>query len=255
MAKGKKSTKPKSKNPKGSKKIAKKFVETKLLKSIVNAPVDLTHENIYHTPYFRDGVTAYHLSYNFSITQGGTTTTDGYVKDFIQNGTGFQQRIGRSIHLLGCREKQIFELKPVGGATGTDAFPSLIEIRHIQGWVKGGLNNFMELTTEVNDIYDEINWTKYKVLKDRIYTRRALSYNTQLGTTPATASSYDAIKINNVWRPNKVLKWDKDTVTAAGSRPCEYSGWVPFQLILNPYHAKIKLVLIHNKRTLSYRDV
>lgn len=233
----------------GSKKLpkAKKVSETKLVKQILleaNLPTFSTALT-YNTPYFSD-VPALEGSFNFTITNNGTANVDHYTKDFIRNGTGMNERIGRQVTMLNARSKLILEVKHVDGAAH-DSTP--LQFRVVQGWIKSGIDDFMDLTTSVTTLYSEVNWNKYRVLKDYIISRRPLA-----PAGDGTASSYKQIVINSVWSPNRLLKWDKDT-TVSGTVPSQYIGYAPFLLIFNPQYATYHLDTKFYKRTLSFKDL
>ena len=151
---------------------------------------------------------------------------------------------------MNARSKLILEIKHVSGAT---VDPTPLQFRIVQGWVKEGIDNYMALTTEVNSLYSEVNWNKYRVLKDYIVNRRPLVANNPTLSTGLT-NSYKPITINSVWSPNRVLKWDKDT-TPAGQVPCQYMGYAPFLLIFNSEAANYHLETKFYKRTISFKDL
>ncbi len=235
----------------GSKKIpkAKKVSETKLVKQILlaaNNPT-FTTEQIYNTPYFSD-VPALEGSFNFTITQNGQALVDHYLKDFIRNGTGMNERIGRQITMLNARSKLILEIKDAD-VTNHDSTP--LQFRIIQGWCKEGIDAFMTLKGEVTTLYSEVNWNKYRVLKDYIVNRRPLQ---AIGEAGNHKNSYKPIVINSTWSPNRLLKWDKDT-TGSTDVPAQYIGYAPFLLIFNPGYAEHHLDTVFYKRTLSFKDL
>lgn len=225
---------------------AKQVSETKLVKQILLAANNPTFTTamIFNTPYFSD-VPALEGSFNFAITNNGATLTDHYLKDFIRNGTGMNERIGRQCTILNARSKLILEIKHISGDD-----PSPLQFRVIQGWIKQGIDQFMDLTTEVTTMYSEMNWNKYKVLKDYIVNRRPLS----TGPVAAASASYKPIIINSVWSPNRVLKWDKDT-TGSTAVPAQYQGYAPFLMIFNLQYATFHLETQFYKRTIAFKDL
>lgn len=227
---------------------AKKVSETKLIKKITleaNLPTFTTAQT-YSTPYWFGSNES---SFNFTITNNGHTDSDLHAKDFIKNGTGMNERIGRQITLLSAREKILLEVIPVVGQT----LPTQLEVRVVQGWVKSGIDDFMDMKDAITTLYSEVNWVKYRVLKDYIVKRRALG--TGIGdSTDSEKTSYRDITINNVWSPNRVLKWDKDTA-ASSITPAQYEGYAPFLLIFNPSHATAHLKVKFHKRTITFKDL
>lgn len=225
---------------------AKAVSETKLIKQIClldNNPL-FTTAQIHHTPYWQGNLED---SFNFTLTNNGNNSADRSAKDFINNGTGMNERIGRQVTIIQCKERLILDILPVG-----DHVSSLpLQFRIIQGWVKEGIDNYMDLTTEVTTLYSEVNWNKYKVLKDYIINRRPL--NAISGAT-SQVNSYKSIEIKNTWSPNKVIKWGGDS-TDAGQPPAQYLGYAPFLLIFNPKYATYKLNTIFFKRTITFKDL
>lgn len=280
MAKTRAQTRKAPKGKKGAKKNrnfrkagpyskAKIQSETKLNKQImeVSSLLTFTTPLISHLPFTR----TLRLSYNPVLTQNGTDATNIANKDFIPNGTGYGQRIGRQVTLMSCRENYVLAVEHNGSVLNPPVYPRNVELRIVQGWVKEGINQFAELLTETPTMYSEFNWVKYKIIKDYIVSRKADYTGLNVAGNPyiddgtgaeppeyrvnkKPVPAYNDIKIRCSWNPNRVLKWNEDS-TANPAAPAEYVGWAPFLMIYNPNDSVIQVRQKYVKNTITYKDL
>ena len=199
-------------------------------------------------------------------------------KCFLFNGSGSNRRIGRKVTMKSCRAELILQLIPnlVAGAANP-VYANNPKVRVIHGWCRNGIHDYANKgLAEINGLYDEVDWCQYKVISDRIITRRVIA---GVPTTAAAAGvgSYANINLNLSWNVAKrqicfggqraagfegtsVAGGDAPYVTAGQQgflsvSPPEYSGWAPFCYILNADPNGCQLKVEHYKRVLTWYDV
>lgn len=262
------------KKARGARVRCKALSETKIMKSIIPADANITWTTplIFHSPYTR----SLRLGYNFSITRNGNSAEDVNIKQFIPNGFGYEERIGRQVTIMGATNHLILAVEHNGTTVqpwGLPFYPRKANVRIVQGWCKEGVNGLMALKAGVPTLYSEFNWNSYKIMKDYIVTRKGTysglnqqGYPLKPGNVDDTGGNdqagvavptYDDIVIRSSWRPNKVLKFSGDSGAAGGTTGAggEYHGWAPFLMIFNAENAHIQLRMKFNKRVIAFKDL
>ena len=181
--------------------------------------------------------------------------------NFITNGDFRSQRNGRRITMLNAYLEMVFHYKSRAQTTGDPPttsykYPMNPEIRVIQGWVKGGIDSVPDMDTDISSLYSEINFSRYKIIKDFIISRRALSAldSTQV---PEAAASYAPIKLKFKWSPNRRITFDNGIVAGAVTTEVKYNGWVPFLFVKAPTEMAQDLSFHFDnlKRVLIFKDL
>lgn len=242
--------------------------ETKIKKDILNLDSPANDEHIgsfYCIPYCQNwssldtgGNSILNPDLNDSVGTGGIPQNLG---NFITNGDFRDQRNGRRITMLNAHLDMIFHFRSKGVTvpgdppTTTYKYPMNPELRVIQGWIKGGIDSMPDLDSDIPNLYAEINYSRYKVMKDFIISRRAIS---ALGAAdPASAASYAPIKLKFDWKPNRRITFDNGILAGAVSTEVKYNGWVPFIYIRVNTEVATDLVFKFDKmkRTLVFKDL
>lgn len=179
------------------------------------------------------------------------------IGSFVLNGDERDQRNGRRITMLNSSLSMVFHLRSNPPTPPADQYLYNVnpEFRVVQGWVKGGIDALDLVESDIAGLYTEIPYARYKILYDKILSRRALS--TGIPEADAVAS-YKKFNLNFKWVKNGRITFDK-SVSGAGIPPtvadnCKYSGWVPFLYFLNP-HANLNIVFDNIKRLNIYKDI
>lgn len=289
MAKYTKKFKRKSKRSKSKRiyrqlKIAKP--EMKLLKAIgpnPTAPGPLTlrlSENLHWvSPYANDDIWEYNGAYTNgpfnaqlpnSQSLSGTPIIGGGYWDFIPNGAEITQRIGREIMIHRASVRMVLDIIPgLSGADPVDPalLPSNFQIRCIHGWVKNGVNDFQSITVQNPTIYSEFDWSKFKILSDRVYNRRAINSGIPYhgGTVPAPVTvstpSYKSLDLKFNWYPKRKTIFNRPVSypaftpgTGVINLGSVYEGYAPFVLIYNESALYVNLQVKYLKRVVTFTD-
>ncbi len=254
--------KPYSKKGRGKKPLNKKIQdvldknsETKLIKDVnalsASSPL-LEAEVNFSTPYFNTAHSTFNDYFNPITTDGGHTATDYAIKDFVSSGVDFNQRVGRAVHIKNINEHMVFRIGPSTSSTSTK--PTLT-FRIVQGWIRNGVDQIDQLRASITHIYDEMDWTKFKIKKDYIMTRKATYAASGVDTSVTPDQAWSDINLKFNWKPDKTVRFDKATQTGVLTPPAQYTGWTPFVLIMNQQHDLYSLKLLYHKRSISYKDM
>lgn len=254
---------------KGNSSISKKALnsaildssETKLQKDIVDLTVPGTPQSItgsfWMTPYnsvwtsmIKDGTNLL----NPTVESSGLTVLN--IGNFITNGAGRDQRVGRRISMMNANIRLVLHIRALE-VDGSYTYNMNPEFRVIQGWVKGGIDSLEALATDITTLYSEVNYSRYKVIKDYIITRTGRSAMTGYGSGAYNDANavltYGTIKLNFNWRPNGHHITFDDTNAGVGNGT-KYDGWVPFAYVLNP-HSNLQLSVDFCKRVNAFKDI
>ena len=182
--------------------------------------------------------------------------------NFIPVGDLRSQRNGRRVTILNAYLEFVMHFRARAQTTGdppttTYTYPMNPEVRVVQGWVKGGIDSLHEITSDFSSLYNEINFSRYKVIKDFIVSRRAVS---AIGgsTVPAEgAASYAPIKLKFKWSPNQRVTFDASPVAGAVTTEVRYTGWVPFVYFISTPAVTTDLLFDFDnvKRLLVFKDL
>jgi hypothetical protein len=187
--------------------------------------------------------------------------TQFYHNAFVSQGTAFNQRVGRRISALSASVELQFGFVHAHATEADRQYPFYASLRVIHGWCKEGVQQLQEALTDIEHIYSEVPWSKYKVLSDKTYTRASkapVTYGKLAADGGAVLPSYEQsvyapFKIKRTWNP----KDQKITFTDSLSN-VTYSGWTPFLMILNPQHGTgtdhLQLEFKFIKRVFAFKD-
>ena len=180
--------------------------------------------------------------------------TQALNRNFVSQGTSFNQRVGRRISAKSATIELQFGFVSGQIPTAARTYPLYATLRVIHGWVKEGVHQLPELLTDVPHMYSEIPFSKYKVLSDRTYTRKAQPAVTgSVASVPGEIAVYAPFKIKKTWLPNGNKITFSDSLTDVS-----YVGWTPFLYILNPHHGtsanNLQLEFKFIKRTFAFKD-
>lgn len=233
--------------------------ETKLQKHIV----DLS-ESAYQIPLnINFWSTPYQVSFvNPAVFLNPTTDIAGNppiaLGSFIRNGNNRDERNGRRITMMSSTIDLVFHLKSreVGGVYSYVQNP---EFRIVQGYAKQGLTGLADIPVDIHDLYSEISYAKYMIMKDYILTRTGTaamvgSDGTGGYINPATVLSYKSIKLNFRWTPKRKITFDDSSTVATPNQNTVYAGWVPFFIIINP-HPTLDVIFDNIKRLNAFKDL
>lgn len=171
---------------------------------------------------------------------------------FLMNGTGTSQRVGRSVFMKGASIRMVLQIGPNPGPGGAVAFAPQVMYRVIHGWVKGGIHAFLsDSLADIDAIYEDINFVKYRILSDKMHTAVA-RYS---GLDAARVASYRTLDLKFNWRVNKRLRFSADSDGIQDPGVAVYEGWTPFALIVNGTPEGSLPKLMHYRRMFSYYDV
>lgn len=238
--------------------------ETKLLKNIQNV-IDhgTTLFNTSHvilTPYAPQEVSGGSQSNWTSLWNVAPTNSTA---TFITQGTSFQQRIGRKVTVLNTNTEihlGLVSAYPAGLPAGNVAYPNYPVLRVVQGWVKKGWEHLMDLQIDCPNLYSEITYTKYKILRDKTYTFHAMA-STAFGgasTFDGEDSNYRPLKLRHHWSPRRPLTFAEVATSGLSTSNGAYEGWCPFLMILNPQHgvnpSSLQLDITYARRLLTFKD-
>lgn len=179
------------------------------------------------------------------------------IGSFIVNGDERDQRNGRRITMLNSSMNFVFHLRaaPPTGDPPVYEYNLNPEFRVVQGWVKGGIDALSLVQDDINGLYTEIPYSRYKVLYDKIISRRALSSGI---AQPDGTVSYKKFALNFKWISNRRITFDKSVggtgVPATIADDCKYTGWVPFLYFYNP-HQNLQIYFDNIKRLNLYKDL
>lgn len=194
------------------------------------------------------GEDAFKLRFGSFITQGGTS----------------ENRIGDRITMVKSVLNLHFHFKPIpnptlpGSVYTWEAYP---DIRVIHGWCKQGLDGYQRLQNDFLQTgkFSEIDYSKYKVLSDRVMTRQMMSTGEYIyrgdGVAPTGASqvgSYKPFKLRFVWGGHK-MKFTNGNLNQVNN--LDYTGWTPFLIIINNNANSVQLELDYCKRVNLFKDI
>lgn len=179
--------------------------------------------------------------------------TQAWNKNFVSQGTAYNQRVGRRISAQSATIELQFAFVSSHTTETARAYPLYASLRIIHGWCKEGVQGLPTTLTDVPHMYSEIPFSKYKVLSDRTYTRKAQPAITADVNQNSEIAVYSPFKIKKRWSP----KGNKITFTDSLS-DVTYAGWTPFLMILNPHHgtgvSNLQLEFKFIKRTFAFKD-
>lgn len=238
--------------------------ETKIQKNIM----DLTSNSaiggakLWTTPYQYNWVDHTGVFNPEVVTAAAGNPINQNIGSFIINGDRRDQRNGRRITMMSAKVEMVFNLNPIPNAvTGVYNYVSNPELRVIQGWCKGGIDSLKYLEDDINSMYGEIPYSRYKVMKDFILTRTG--YSAMAGfdgpnstyATPSLILNYKTIKLNFRWNPKRRLTFDNWASLPSGTTDTKYTGWIPFIYIFNPNSEQLNLEFRHFKRVNIFKDL
>lgn len=188
--------------------------------------------------------------------------TQFYHNNFVSQGTAFNQRVGRRISALSASVELQFGFVHGHSTEADRQYPFYATLRVIHGWCKEGVQQLQEALTDIEHIYSEVPWSKYKILSDKTYTRAAkapvtygmLAHSATTQALPSYEQSvYAPFTIKRSWNPKNQKITFTDSLSAV-----TYSGWTPFLMILNPQHGTstndLQLEFKYIKRVFAFKD-
>jgi hypothetical protein len=246
-------------------KVLKAFADTR---TVGTALAKLSFLDNWHSPYiantrFTGTSSAYNIRlWNLDPQVGNANPDNEALKDFMKRGTDFDERVGRRVTIESVDETLVLQISNNGVDPNT--FPDVINVRVIHGWLKFGVDDAgtTGYLASVNEIYEDIDDVRVKVLSDKLYTRRALlgrAIPEQIGTAATDVifqkSTYKDISLNLSWgspKMRKALKFSEYYIENTGGlqAPEAYEGWCPFVKVIHPSHATFDLLpAIHTARS------
>ena len=244
-------------------KRVKSVTETKLIKNIQDNSqhfIILNGKQNVICPYFR---------LDPSVTDGdhlthwiNNATSPAQLRNFIEVGPEYNKRIGRKVTIMNSTWDMICFLNN----PSTDAskeYPLFVNLRIIQGWVKGGYSHLKDLmidgdTTGGYGIYDELPYSKYKIIKDYTITRYPIAPISAPPSGQDVVAVYKPIKLKFKWNGQPIHF--QDSVVDEPDRG--WAGWCPFAIIMNPNADNgaqgitnaLNLRVDFCKRVIAYKD-
>ena len=157
-------------------KVLKAFADTR---TVGTSLAKISFLDNWHSPYIANTrFTATDAAYNLRLwnldPQVGNANPDNVaLKDFMKRSTDFDERVGRRVTIESVDETLVLQISNNG--TDPNTFPDVINVRVIHGWLKYGVDDAgtTGYLASVNEIYEDIDDVRIKVLSDKLYTRRA----------------------------------------------------------------------------------
>lgn len=237
---------------------------------VVATNLNYAAEMSYMTPYC-SAITGYTTSdiWNVQPVEESTPPGEDAFKlrfgSFITQGGTSENRIGDRITMLKSILDLHFHFKPIpnptlpGSVYTWEAYP---DIRIIHGWCKQGLDGYQRLQNDFLQTgkFSEIDYTKYKVLSDRVITRQMVSTGEYIYAGPETRTtsgasqvgSYKPFKFRFVWGGRK-MKFTNGNLNQVQN--LDYTGWTPFLIIINNNAHSVQLELDYCKRVNLFKDI
>lgn len=231
------------------KRAVRSAAETKLIKHIDdNSGAGNTVKILDSTcnvfcPYYRISPKSATMNNNEFITHfvNHTGTPPDELRNFIEVGANYNQRIGRKVRLMGTTLQihGFFDNNFVGAGR---EYPMYASMRVVQGWVKGGYEHLTDLMVGGDragavhgpqadySMYSEIPFSKYKIIKDYIITRYPRSPFAAPGSAQDIKAAYKPVSIKAHWSGQDITFQD----SLPNSNERGWSGWCPFLMLLNP---------------------
>lgn len=247
------------------KKLAIMAGETKLLKNIQNridhGATIINDSHLILTPYCPQAAAGSTDIGNWS--QFWNVAPTNVTANFINQGTSFNERIGRRVHILKTHCQLQFGLIPGYPSTlppENVVYPSYPVIRVVHGWVKKGWEHLEDLRVDCPNLYSEIPYSKYKIKSDRTYTLEAKPSTSFGGASTFTGedSVYRPIKISRSFSPNRSVVFGQTNTSGFSTSNGAFSGWCPFVMIMNPQHgngvSSLALDVTYARRLLTFKD-
>jgi hypothetical protein len=218
------------------KRYIRSATETKLVKYIDDNSTSVrilnAKANVF-CPYYRmdasgDGQYITHWVNN------ATDPAPANLRNFIASGNGFNERVGRKVNIMGSKLELVAFLN--NPSTAADrSLPLFATLRIVQGWVKGGYEHLRDLMIDGDKVagygqYDELPWSKYRILKDYVITRYPIAPYSHDPSGADLAATYKPIHIKARWSGQGITF--QDSVVDEPKRG--WSGWCPFLMICNP---------------------
>lgn len=242
-------------------KMIKDVGETKLIKDIAVSPFVVNAPYMLVTPYQHVDSTAT-PAVNWPVYNDATNL---HGREWIKVGSQYNQRIGRRVSIKGSTVELRASIVS-GAATGNPDYPLYCKLRVIHGWVKSGYDHLNDVQMDMGggNMYDEIPYSKYKILSDRVILRQA---HPSIAIGQVMTSTTLPGKQTAVYRPlHFKFRWGGGPMTFSDSlqSPTQighgstYTGWCPFFIICNPDHGaadnNLNLNIEFIKRVISYKD-
>jgi len=241
----------------------KSATETKIIKDIQD---NSTHFTILNSkanvicPYFR---------LDSSVTDGdhlthwiNNATSPAQLRNFIEVGPNYNQRIGRKVTISKSSWEMICFLNNPDTSANKE-FPLFVNLRIIQGWVKGGYSHLKDLMIDGDTVagytmYSELPYTKYRIMKDYTITRYPMAPISAPASGQDVVAAYKPIKLKFNWRGQPINF--QDSVVDEPDRG--WAGWCPFAIVFNPQAdngvqgltSALNLRVDYCKRVISYKD-